>query len=152
MFRRLGRVKISFQSNDKKKKKKKKNDIKKAELKEKKKVRTMKICKTCKNSQGLQKKEEGILQNISYIYHLWVTVITPDICQILQEKPNGKLKYNTIQYNTIQYNTIQYNTIQYNTILYSTIQHKTISAFIKRLFRRMQSANNTETQINKYKN
>ena len=26
------------------------------------------------------------------IYYLWVTVIIPDICQILQEKPHGKLK------------------------------------------------------------
>ena len=42
----------------------------------------------CKNHQGLQQKEEGICK----IYYLWVTVITPDICQILQEKPNGKLK------------------------------------------------------------
>ena len=35
---------------------------------------------TCKNHQGLQQKKEGICK------------ITPDICQILQEKPNGKLK------------------------------------------------------------
>ena len=42
----------------------------------------------CKNHQGLQQKKEGICK----IYYLWVTVITPDICQILQEKPNGKLK------------------------------------------------------------
>ena len=59
-----------------------------------------------------------------------------------------------LYYNTIQYNTIQYYTIQYNTIQYNTIQYNTISAFIKRLFLRMQSAkNNTETQIDiiKYK-
>ena len=42
----------------------------------------------CKNHQGLQQKKEGICK----IYYRWVTVITPDICQILQEKPNGKLK------------------------------------------------------------
>ena len=42
----------------------------------------------CKNHQGLQQKNEGICK----IYYLWVTVITPDIGQILQEKPNGKLK------------------------------------------------------------
>ena len=43
----------------------------------------------CKNHQGLQqKKKKGIYK----IYYLWVTVITPDIWKILQEKPNGKLK------------------------------------------------------------
>ena len=43
----------------------------------------------CKNHQGLQQKTEGICK----ICYPWVTVITPDICQILQEKPsNGKLK------------------------------------------------------------
>ena len=42
----------------------------------------------CKNHQGLQQKKEGICK----IYYLWVTLITPDIYQILQEKPNGKLK------------------------------------------------------------
>ena len=41
----------------------------------------------CKNHQGLKQEKEGICK----IYYLWVTVITPDICQILQEKPNGKL-------------------------------------------------------------
>ena len=57
----------------------------------------MKICKTCVRTtneihvEGLQtekKKKKGIC----YIYYLWVTVITPDIRQIWQEKPNGKLK------------------------------------------------------------
>ena len=43
----------------------------------------------CKNQQGLQQKKEGICK----IYYLWDTVITPDICQIFQEKPNGKLKW-----------------------------------------------------------
>ena len=42
----------------------------------------------CKNHQGLQQKKEGICK----IYYLSVTVVTPDICQILQEKSNGKLK------------------------------------------------------------
>ena len=48
----------------------------------------MKICKTCKNHQGLQQKKKKEFAK----YYLWVTVITPDICQILQENPNGKLK------------------------------------------------------------
>ena len=39
----------------------------------------------CKNHQGLQQKKEGICK----IYYLWVTVITPDICQILQENLMG---------------------------------------------------------------
>ena len=38
--------------------------------------------------EGLQQKKEGICK----IYYLWVTLITPDIRQIWQEKPNGKLK------------------------------------------------------------
>ena len=42
----------------------------------------------CKNHQGLQQKKKGICK----IYYLWVTVITSNICQILQENPNGKLK------------------------------------------------------------
>ena len=44
----------------------------------------------CKNHQGLpcnRKKKEFTKYIICEI-----TVITPDICQILQEKPNGKLK------------------------------------------------------------
>ena len=96
------RVKISSQSNDQKKKIKQTNKnkkqkqkqkrlilIKKAELKKKKKVRTKTFLQDmCKNHQGLQQKKEGICQ----IYYLWVTLITPDIYQILQEKPNGKLK------------------------------------------------------------
>ena len=41
-----------------------------------------------KNHQGLRQKKEGICK----IYILWVLVLTPDIRQILQEKPSGKLK------------------------------------------------------------
>ena len=44
----------------------------------------------CKNHQGLQ-QEKKKKKRICKIHYLWVTV-TPDICQILQEKPNGKLK------------------------------------------------------------
>ena len=108
MFWKLGRVKISSQSNDKKKNKTKQNknkkrkkkgkekkkkprliSIKKAELKMKKKVRKIEHWQdVCNSHQGLQQKKEGICK----IYYLWVTVITPKICQILQEKPNGKLK------------------------------------------------------------
>ena len=116
MFWRLGSVKISSQLNDKNKRL---ILIKKAELKEKKKVRTTKIWKTCVRTARAYNRKKKEFCKIYHIYHLWVTVITPDICQILQEKPNGKLKYNTIQYNTIQYNTIQYNTIQYNTVQYN---------------------------------
>ena len=48
------------------------------------------MCKTTNeiHVEGLQQKKKGIC----YIYYLWVKVITPDIRQIWQEKPNGKLK------------------------------------------------------------
>ena len=63
--------------------------IKKAELRKKKKVRTIKICKTCvRTTRACNRKKKGICK----IYYLWVAVIASDICQILQEKPNGKLK------------------------------------------------------------
>ena len=71
--------------------KKKKNPTdahKESRAKKKKKVRTMKICKTCVRPPELATEKRGICK----IYYLWVTVITPDICQILQEKPNRKLK------------------------------------------------------------
>ena len=75
-----------------KKKKKKKNRlilIKKAELKKKKTVKDNEnLQDMCKNHQGLpcnRKKKE-------FANYLWVTVITPNICQILQEKPYGKSK------------------------------------------------------------
>ena len=85
MFWRLGRVKISSKSNDKKRL----ILIKKAEPKKEEKGKDNEnLQDMCKNHQGLQQKKEGICK----IYYLWVTVITPDICQILQEKPNGKLK------------------------------------------------------------
>ena len=79
--------------------------IKKAELKQKKKVRTMKICKTCVKTHrdsvtwntrgaGLQQEKEGICK----IYFLWVTVVTPDIRQSMTRKiwweiENGILSY-----------------------------------------------------------
>ena len=85
MFKRLGRVKISSQSNDKKQL----ILIKKAELKKEETGKDNEnLQDMCKNRQGLQQKKEGICK----IYYLWVTVIAPDICQILQETLNGKLK------------------------------------------------------------
>ena len=104
MFWRLGRVKISSQSNGKKKNKTKQNKTKqnktkqkndwssqrKQSYKEEKGKDNENLQDICKNQQGLpcnRKKKE-----FAKIYYLWVTVITPDICQILQEKPNGKLK------------------------------------------------------------
>ena len=87
MFWRLGRVKISSQSNDKKKKKTDPHKEGRAKKEEKGKDNEN-LQDMCKNHQGLQQEKEGICK----IYYLWVTVITADICQILQENPNGKLK------------------------------------------------------------
>ena len=79
MFWRLGRVKISSQSNDKKKK---------AELKKKKKGKDNEnLQDMCKTTRACNRKKKEFAK-----YYLWTTVITPDICQILQEKPNGKFK------------------------------------------------------------
>ena len=64
-------------------------DPHKAELRQKEKVRTMKICKTCKNHQGLRQKKEGICK----IYILWVLVITPDIRQIYKKNLMGNWKW-----------------------------------------------------------
>ena len=55
----------------------------------KKKINKIKMTDPHKESRA--KKEETGKDN-EKIYYLWVTVITPDICQILQENPNGKLK------------------------------------------------------------
>ena len=76
MFWRLGRVKISSQSNDKKTTDPHKASRAKKEEKGKDNESLQDMCKNC---QGLQQKEEGICK----ICYLWVTVITPDICQIL---------------------------------------------------------------------
>ena len=70
--------------------------IKKAEIKQKKRVRTMKICKTCKNHQDSVTytwRAYNRKKGICYIYYLWVTVITPDICQIWQENLMGNWKW-----------------------------------------------------------
>ena len=79
MFWRLGRVKISSQSNDKKKKKKKKKktDPHKeiSAKKEEKGKDNENLQDMCKNHQGLQQRKEGICK----MYYLWVTVITPNI-------------------------------------------------------------------------
>ena len=88
MFWRLWRVKISSQSNDKKKKKNTDPHKESRAKKEEKGKDNENLQDMCKNHQGLQQKKNGICK----IYYLWVTVITSDICQILQEKPNGKLK------------------------------------------------------------
>ena len=53
----------------------------------------------------------------------------------------------TIHYTTLRYTTLHYTTIQYNTIQYNTIQYNTISAFIKRLFLRMQYTLNTISML-----
>ena len=57
-------------------------------LKEEKGMNNENLQDMCKNHQDLQQKKEGICK----IYYLWVSVITPDICQIIQEKHNGKSK------------------------------------------------------------
>ena len=88
MFWRLGRVKIYSQSNDKKKKNltdphKESRAEREENGKDNENLQDM-----CKNRQGLpcnRKKKE-----FARLYYL--QVITPDICQILQEKPYGKLK------------------------------------------------------------
>ena len=100
MFWRLGRVKISSQSNDKKKKTNKQTNKKTKQKKttdphkesrakkEEKSKDNENLQDMCKNHQGLQQKKEGICK----IYYLRVTVITPDICQILPKKKKKKKK------------------------------------------------------------
>ena len=81
---------LKWQKKKKKKKKKKTYPHKESRAKkeEKGKENFQDMCKNCRACNRKKRGGGGIWQ----IYYLWVTVITPDMCKILQEKPNGKLK------------------------------------------------------------
>ena len=88
MFWTLGGSKYLLKWQKKKKKKKTDPHKESRAKKEEKGKDNENLQDKCKNTKACNRKKKGICK----IYYLWVTVITLDICQILQEKPNGKLK------------------------------------------------------------